>query len=413
MRVLQVNQTYERYSGAEACMHDTISLLRKNHYIYLFAVGKENIKDENKLIVKESSNPLVNYYRKFFFSKKINQALKNYIKEVKPDVIHLHNHYKYSTSILEAFDGTIPVVQTIHDYGLMCPTSWAVTKNRLQVCSCVEGIEPKCLKNCIKPWHYILCYARNKKRIKLTREKITFLIAPSKRLKEYLEAFKLGSVVYLPHFINLDFWKPEKQKREEGLILYVGAITPNKGVEYLIEAMPEIQKEVKEARLRVIGGGSERKKLQKRAKELGINAEFTGKLRPEQVLEQYNKAQLLVMPSVWMEQFGMVGIEAMATGLPVVGSDIGGIPDWLIDGETGHLVRPKDSKDIAEKTAKILKDKKLWEEMSKKALKRAQRYNEEDFKADLENIYKEAIIQSRKKSNANKQRIAVVRVTIR
>lgn len=411
MRVLQVNQTYERYSGAETCLYDTINILKKDHEVYLFAVGKEEIKEEKKRVVKES-NFLVNYWRKFFFSRKINKALKDYIKEVKPDVIHLHNHYKYSTSILKALPNDIPTVQTIHDYGLMCPTSWAITKNKLQVCTGVEGTGLKCMNNCITPGHFAISYKRNKKRIKLTREKITFLIAPSKKLKEYLESFGFDNTVYLPYFIDLKFWKLTKQKREEGLIVYVGAITPNKGVDYLIEAMQEIQKEVKEAKLRIIGDGSERIKLQKKAKELGINVEFTGKLRPEQVLEQYNKAQVLVMPSIWMEQFGIVGIEAMATGLPIVGSNIGGIPDWLIDGETGYLAKPKDIKDIAEKTIRILKDKKKWEEMSNNATKRAQRYNDEDFKADLENIYKEAINQTAK-NRMKTQPISVIRVTIR
>lgn len=413
MRVLQVNHTYERFSGAETCLYDTIKVTKKDHEVYLFALGKENIREEKKLVVKESENWLVNYYRKFFHSRKISKALKEYIREVKPDVIHLHNHYKYSTSILKAFEGSTPVVQTIHDYGLICPTSWAVTKNNLEVCSCVEGIGLKCMKNCIKPWHFLSCYLRNRERIKLTRKKITFLIAPSKKLKEYYEAFGFRNVVHLPHFTDLNFWKRTNKKREEGLILYVGAITPNKGIKYLIEAMPEIQKEVEGAKLRIVGEGKDREELEKRAKELNVKAEFAGKLKPEQVLEEYNKAKVLVMPSVWMEQFGMVGIEAMATGLPVVGSNIGGIPDWLIDRKTGYLVRSKDSRDIAEKTAKLLKDKNLWEEMSKNSENRAQRYNQEDFKADLENIYKEAINQSRQNSKTPKQPARVIRVTIK
>ncbi len=412
MKILQINHTYERVSGAESCMYSTIDLLAKNHEVYLFAVGEKCVNSDKKLVIAES-NFLVNLFRKFFFSRKINKALKGYIKEVKPDIIHLHNSYKYSISILKAFDGSIPVVQTIHDYGIICPTSWGVTKDKLQVCSCVEGINIKCMRHCIKPWHFLSCYLRNKKRIALTKEKVAFFIAPSKKLKGYLEAFGFRNVVYLPHFLDLNFWKTTKQDREEGLILYVGAITPNKGIDYLIEAMPNIQREVEKARLRIVGIGSEREKLEKRAKELNITIEFTGKLKPEQVLEEYNKAKVFVMPSVWLEQFGMVGIEAMASGLPVVGSNIGGIPDWLVDGKTGYLVTPKDSNGIAEKTIKLLKDKELWSELSKNAIKRAGRYNDQDFKADLENIYKEAMNQSRKKTNTERQPINVMNVTIK
>lgn len=388
MRILHVNHTYEKVSGAESCMYSTIDLFSKDHDVYLFAVGKEYLKSDKKFIIQES-NFIVNFFRKFFFSYKINRALKSYIKDVNPDVIHLHNHYKYSASILKAFDGKIPVVQTIHDYGLICPSSWAVTKPNLDICGCVEGIDSKCLQ-CINPPHFAVSYFRNKSRIKLTKSNVSFLIAPSKKLKSYLDSFGFNTV-YLPHFIDLDFWKTLNRKRESGLILYVGALTPNKGIDYLVNAMPEIKKSIPYARLRIIGGGPDKAKLESLCKSLNVGVEFSGKLSHDQILEEYNKAEVLVMPSVWMEQFGMVGIEAMASGLPVVGSCIGGIPDWLVDSETGFLVRPKDSKDIAKKVINVLNDKDLWEEFSANSIKRSKLYNKHDFKLGLEAIYRKVL----------------------
>lgn len=87
----------------------------------------------------------------------------------------------------------------------------------------------------------------------------------------------------------------------------------------------------------IAGDGPERQALKQAAEELGIAVEFAGWVNTRQKLALMREADLLAAPSLWPEPFGLVGIEAGCLGLPAVGYAVGGIPDWLIPGETGEL----------------------------------------------------------------------------
>lgn len=93
------------------------------------------------------------------------------------------------------------------------------------------------------------------------------------------------------------------------------------------------------------------------------------------------------MPSIWPESFGKVGPEAMSVGRPIIGSKVGGIPDWLIDENTGYLVEPKNSQQITEKVLKLFSNKNLREEMGKNARKKAEEFSIEKQIDAIENIY--------------------------
>ena len=71
------------------------------------------------------------------------------------------------------------------------------------------------------------------------------------------------------------------------------------------------------------------------------NVTFIGHVDSSSIVNVFQSADITVVPSVWEEQFGMIGPESMACGTPVIGSDVGGIPEWLIDGKTGYLVPPR------------------------------------------------------------------------
>lgn len=388
MKILHINQKYEKLGGTESVIENTINLLKKEK-VLLFAIGKKEIKNNNKLIIKES-NKFINFFRKFFFSFKIYKSLKNYIKETNPDIIHLHNHYNYSLSILLALKKSKkPVIQTIHDYGLICPTAWAVKKNDLEICNCVKGISYKCVKNkCITLKHYLVVYLRNKVRFNLNKKIIKNYIAPSKKLKQYLEFYKFKNIYYLPHFIDLKLYKKYNLKKQNKII-YVGHLGRNKGIEYLIKAMPLTLKKIN-INLEIIGSGPDLNRLKNLTKKLNLHNKirFIKPIKPKGLIKKYNTSKLLIFPSIWMEQFGMVGIEALACGLPVIGSNIGGIPDWLENNKVGFLFKRKNSRDIAEKVIKILTNPRLQKTFSKNALKISKKYNENTYLKNLIKIYK-------------------------
>ena len=141
-------------------------------------------------------------------------------------------------------------------------------------------------------------------------------------------------------------------------LLYVGRIVPEKGLAYLLRAMRQMDTG---AWLVVNGDGPARAQLMALAQGLGLGhrVEFVGWTSREALLACYEDADVAVVPSVWPEPFGLVGIEAMAYGKPVVAFRSGAIPEWLADGETGYMVERGDVAGLARRTEELLADPAL------------------------------------------------------
>jgi glycosyltransferase involved in cell wall biosynthesis len=144
----------------------------------------------------------------------------------------------------------------------------------------------------------------------------------------------------------------------EPLILFLGRITPQKGLGYLIRAMAKIETR---CRLVVAGDGYELPRMRALTAKLQLDdrVSFLGAVEYAAVGDLYAKATVLAVPSVWPEPFGLVGPEAMSYGVPVVAFRVGGIPEWLRDGETGFLVEPKDVVGLAQRIELLLNDPAL------------------------------------------------------
>ena len=145
------------------------------------------------------------------------------------------------------------------------------------------------------------------------------------------------------------------------VVLFVGRLIDLKGVNYLIKAVPKVIVRFPEVKLLIIGSGPQKDRLVHLTKQLGIerHISFIGAVSQKSLIKFYSLAHLLVLPSIVnnageTEGLGVVLIEAMACGLPVIGSDVGGIPDLIKDGKTGLLVKQKDPDLLAEKINMIL-----------------------------------------------------------
>lgn len=125
---------------------------------------------------------------------------------------------------------------------------------------------------------------------------------------------------------------------------------PRYGLEYLIRAAPLVVGKNKDVVFVIGGDGSLRKYHEQLAVKLGVKEKiiFTGKIPRNRVPYYYAMSNMVVVPSL-QEAFGLVITEAMASGKPVIGTNVGGIPDQIIDGFNGFLVKPKDFQAIAEK----------------------------------------------------------------
>ncbi len=154
------------------------------------------------------------------------------------------------------------------------------------------------------------------------------------------------------------------------VVLFVGRLVEKKGARYAIEAMPEILREEPGARLVVVGDGPERETLVELTEqlEIGAHVSFAGAIPNHELPAHFASADVCVGPSVVeangdTESFGVVFAEAMASGCPVVATDVGGITDLVVDGKTGFLVPQRNAEAISDRVARLLGDSRIRESM--------------------------------------------------
>lgn len=163
----------------------------------------------------------------------------------------------------------------------------------------------------------------------------------------------------------------KKLHRSEYLILSVGRLIDWKGTIFLIKALPLVLEKYPNSKLIIAGTGPELEFLKNQASELGLQnrIEFLGLIPPSDLLSYYKSADVFVLPSINLkgktEGLGVVLLEAMAAGCPVIGSAVGGIPDIIKNGENGFLVSEKDPIAIAEKIILLLSDTVLTDQFRK------------------------------------------------
>jgi glycosyltransferase involved in cell wall biosynthesis len=199
--------------------------------------------------------------------------------------------------------------------------------------------------------------------------------ATASELKRRFPKLK-GKIIIAPMGVDTAFFRPRTQRRPKhyknrSIVLFVGRLTEQKGVSYLIKSLPRLAAKVPSIKLLVIGEGPSRKELEKTAKQLGVAAmvDFLGAMPKHKLGVYYNLADVVVAPSLasksGTEGQGLALLEAMACGKAVIGTDAGGIGEILRGGGKGMLARQQDSSDLADKTAALLKRPALRKKMGK------------------------------------------------
>src|SRR5580698_10174909 len=188
-------------------------------------------------------------------------------------------------------------------------------------------------------------------RHKLAREGDLFLCASAFIRQKLLETGFPEARTHT-HYIGVDCQtiRPRELAEERPLILHVARLVEVKGTAYLLRALAIVARRHDQARLLIIGDGPLRKRLQALAASLDMRdrVEFLGALPHTEVLACMRKAAMLALPGVRTatgreEGLGMVLLEAAATGLPIIGSRVGGIPECIVEGKTGFLVPERDA----------------------------------------------------------------------
>lgn len=209
---------------------------------------------------------------------------------------------------------------------------------------------------------------------------------------------KRNDINILPNGIELEKFKFVCSKKQNNTtkktILFVGSLLPIKGVGYLINAMNIVQRSLPNANLLIVGSGSDRDKLKILVQKLNLQEciHFTGKVSNEKIPGYMAKADLFVLPSL-SEGFPLVIAEAMASGLPIVTTNVGGLPEIVKDGENGFIVEPKNPEALAEKIILLLNNRDLCENISNINKENAKNYSWNEITDKLEKTYQEAYLK--------------------
>lgn len=384
MKILFINDNHQHTGGAETYLFDLMSALRsKEVQIYFFSMSSEKKSDDefSCIYLDIRKNRILDHFCRNYFNPFLYHELRKKIRKNKPDIIHLNNISKYQNSIvLAALKEKVPLIQTIHDIRVVCPIGTGV---KVDVKVCDGGLGIKCLINkCLRMKSYIYLFYPWKIRQLLNRYGIRYFIVLSNSFKNILESKGWRNIIFMPFFINYKACNNKINTRKD--LLFVGSLIDIKGLQYLIKSMPKIIKQFPESKLHIVGDGSEKTKYETIVKDLRLqnNIIFHGKVPNEKVINFYKKSFLFIMPSICIETFGLVGLEAMASGLPVIGSNIGGIPEWLEDGKTGFLVEPGNIEQISNNIIRILSDEKLANDLAENARKRAENWPSQDEYVD-------------------------------
>jgi glycosyltransferase involved in cell wall biosynthesis len=214
--------------------------------------------------------------------------------------------------------------------------------------------------------------------------------------------------------IDLDYFRPATEAApglpaDLGLpasaaprvVTLLAALRDFKGITHAVRAWPDVLARVPEARLLLVGSGSEEASLRAQVADLGLTESVVFAGMRSDIPEILRASELVLLPSIYGENLPTVLMEAGGCGRPVVASDVGGISDIVADRETGLLVRPGDAAGIADAVVRLLDDRDLAEAMGRAGRQRMERlFDAHGWAANLRRVYETAMGSSRQEAIA-------------
>jgi glycosyltransferase involved in cell wall biosynthesis len=279
------------------------------------------------------------------WSKPAYQEVLKFLRAHQPHLGHVHNWFPlFSPAIYDAHRACgIPVVQTLHNYRLGCARGTFLKAGR-SCTDCLSGSRLQAIRDrCYQDSRAgALVWERTVARgwDKGSFAQVDAYVAPSDTVKDLHVAMGLPPerIHFIPHatadpLSDAGALSPPPG----GGALFVGRLSREKGVDVLLEAWRDL-----DMPLRVVGTGPLESEL--KAANRNHRVEFLGQLSSEEVSAAIQRASFVVMPHRWLEPFGLVAIEALAHGRPVIASNLGGPADIIQDGVSGTLVPPEDAR---------------------------------------------------------------------
>lgn len=275
-----------------------------------------------------------------------SKQIKEIIEEEKPNVVNAHSPVPFMADVALRVTGQTPVLFTYH--------AGSMHKNKLLPDLIIDTYEKFILPK------------------SLARATEVATSYPT-----FIEKITHGTkkVNHVTPGIDTSLFKPKKSIHKQYDVLYVGRIERSsawKGIGTLLKALANLADEMPSIKACFVGDGDAVDDFKEISNALKIrnNVSFIGRKDSDELPDIYNSSKLLVLPSESeSESFGIVLIEAMACGIPVIGSRIGGIPNVISNGENGFLVNPKDASHLAQVIKQLVSDPLLANSLGLNGLK--------------------------------------------
>lgn len=408
MKILHVLDWYRPFGGAERLLFSVLDLLEEaGHENVILAddvQGQRRTGRRPEHFVKglELSFPMPTAALLGLSPEaaRLDAEVAAVVARHRPDVAHIHN--LQNPLVLRALTRALPCVRSVHDPRLYCFTSWRLLPDRS---ICPHPLGRHCVSEGCIPWNPLALESvvgQVPFRIMHLREhrRVEVLVAESAAVRDCLvqNGFPPEVVSLLPNMTQqygdwdaVQAFNAPHRVPGSRTVLFVGRASYEKGIDFLVEAMALVPRPWK---LVLVTGGPYLAQVRERVRALGLEdcVEMPGVLSYEETRVQYARADVVAFPSVWLESFGLVGLEAMANGKPVAAFRTGGVPDWLDDGETGLLADLKDTAGLAERIGRLLGDPALAARLGRNGHARVARdFSGEVYRGRLLEIYRTAV----------------------
>ena len=393
IKVLHANDHYELVGGAEKVFFGLLGVLEErgveNVVVYQHSTSAPEKADRRAYQVPFLGD--ANVWQHSGTMERYQEILN----QEKPDLIHLHDIG--NPKVAEISLRFAPTVQGVYNHSFYCPGGQKYLPFRGKICN--KRFGPGCIAsaflthcNSIRPEVLFSSYLRSYRMLKSNRG-LTFLVLSEFQAERLLEngCSRNRVKVFAPFAEVPAVDLTGRNSKGENALLFTGRVTRQKGLDLLLKSLEFLTSPYC---LIVDGDGPYLSQAKKLAQELGIEkqVEFVGWTSGDKHHGYYEKARVVIVPSIWPEPFGLVGIEAMSCGKPVVAFNVGGIKDWLEDGVTGYLIEPYDIKKMAAKIDYLLSHPEMAQTLGLEARKRVtSKFGREEYARKILEIYHEAI----------------------
>jgi glycosyltransferase involved in cell wall biosynthesis len=346
MNVLIIHNTYQQPGGEDVVVAQESKLLEQNgHRVTQYVRSNHEIDGL-------SFAQRVGLIGRIISANDSKLAVRGLLRDLKPDLVHVHNTFAMvSPSVYEAcHQEDVPVVQTLHNYRLLCPAATFYREGKNCHECITHGLFSSVRHACYRDSRLMsgaiaLMLKTHRSRQTWSRQIDAYIALSQFARNKFVQFGMPANKIYIkPNFVEPD---PDERSDSGEYALFVGRLSPEKGASTLLKAWHHLPSRIP---LVIAGDGPERQMLEEEVATKRLHSiRFAGQLRRGEVYELMKKAAFIVVPSVWEEPFGLIIAEAFACGTPVIGASIGAIPEMVEDQVTGLTFAPGDSVELAKK----------------------------------------------------------------